>query len=56
MSDHDIVMITADIELKFTVHLPRKILLYHKANWNAIRQAFLPLQLIFVTGHEGHLN
>ena len=37
MSDHDIVMIIADIKSKFIYHSPRKTLLYHKANWNAIR-------------------
>jgi len=47
MSGHDIVMITADIEPKFTVHLPRKILLYHEANYNAIRQSLLALAIDF---------
>ena len=37
MSDHDIVMIIADIKHKLTDHRPRKVLLYHKADWNSIR-------------------
>ena len=36
MSDHDIVMATADINTKIKVHPPRKILLYSKPNWHAI--------------------
>jgi len=47
MSDYDIVMITANIKLKFAVQLPRKVLLYHKANWNAIRQSLLTLATDF---------
>jgi len=43
MSDHDIVIITAEIKTKFKVQSPR---LYHKADWNAIRQSLLCLQLI----------
>ena len=35
----NIVMVTADIKLKFIAQQPpRKIFLYHKANWDAIRQ------------------
>ena len=43
MSDHNILMIIADIKPKFTTQLPRKIFLYRKANWNAIRQNLLVL-------------
>ena len=46
MSDHDIVMITADIEPKFTVHLPRKFYYTIKLTGMLSDKAFLPLQLI----------
>ena len=45
MSDHDIVMITAKPEL--TVQPSRKVFLYHKANWNAIRQNLFALANLF---------
>ena len=47
MSDHDIVMITVDIKSKLIYHSPRKTLLYHKANWNAIRESLFALATEF---------
>ena len=47
MSDHDIVVITADIKSKFIGCSSRKTLLYHKANWNTIRESFFALATEF---------
>ena len=42
MNDHDIMIITTDIKTKLTDHSPRNFL-YHKTNWNAIRENFYAL-------------
>ena len=47
MSDHDIVMITADIKPEFIVQSSQKVFLYHKANWNANRQNLFALANLF---------
>ena len=47
MSDHDIMMIIADIKPKLTDRPPRKILLYHKADWNSIRENLYALATDF---------
>ena len=48
MSDHDIMVITADIKSKFIDRSSRKTLLYHKANWNAIRESLSALVTEFL--------
>ena len=43
MSDHNIVCADFYIKLKILKQVPREIYLYHKANWDMIRQNMIRL-------------
>ena len=43
MSDHDIVSVDFCIKPKILKQVPRAIYLYHKANWDMIRQSMIHL-------------